>query len=106
MVSNHQDLRSLAEWHGVPFYYLPVSDGRKVEQEKRIMEVFEKTDAELPVLARYMQILTPEACNYFTGRAINIHHSLLPGLRGERAADPCSGAQSAPQRVFEFLHVC
>jgi formyltetrahydrofolate deformylase len=85
VVSNHQELRSLAEWHGVPFYYLPVSEGRKAEQEKRIMDVFEKTDAELLVLARYMQILTPEACGYFTGRAINIHHSFLPGFKGANA---------------------
>jgi formyltetrahydrofolate deformylase len=85
VVSNHQDLRSLAEWHGVPFYYLPVSAGRKAEQEKRIIEAFEKADAELLVLARYMQILTPQACNYFNGRAINIHHSFLPGFKGANA---------------------
>ena len=85
VVSNHQDLRSLAEWHGIPYHYLPIIDGRKADQEKRIIEVFERNDAELLVLARYMQVLTPEACQYFAGRAINIHHSFLPGFKGARA---------------------
>jgi len=85
VVSNHQDMRSLAEWHGVPFHYLPIIDGRKAEQEKRMFELFERSDSELMVLARYMQILTPEACRYFEGRAINIHHSFLPGFKGAKA---------------------
>jgi formyltetrahydrofolate deformylase len=85
VVSNHQDMRSLTEWHGVPYHYLPVIDGRKEEQEQRIIELFEKVDGELLVLARYMQILTPRACEYFAGRAINIHHSFLPGFKGAKA---------------------
>jgi formyltetrahydrofolate deformylase len=85
VASNHQDMRSLAEWHGVPYHYLPIIDGRKSEQERRLIELFEHTEAELLVLARYMQILTPEACRYFDGRAINIHHSFLPGFKGARA---------------------
>jgi formyltetrahydrofolate deformylase len=85
VVSNHQDMRSLVEWHGVPFHYLPIIDGRKREQEERIVEVFERTDSELLVLARYMQVLSAEACKYFEGRAINIHHSFLPGFKGAKA---------------------
>jgi formyltetrahydrofolate deformylase len=85
VVSNHQDMRSLTEWHGIPFHYFPVIDGRKAEQEERITELFEKVDGDLLVLARYMQILTPDACNYFAGRAINIHHSFLPGFKGAKA---------------------
>ena len=85
VVSNHQDLRSLAEWHGVPFHYFPISEGRKVEQEHRILDLLERVDAELLVLARYMQVLTPEACARLEGRAINIHHSFLPGFKGARA---------------------
>ncbi len=85
VVSNHQDMRSLAEWHGVPYHYLPIIDGRKQEQERRLMELFERAGAELLVLARYMQVLTPEACRYFEGRAINIHHSFLPGFKGAKA---------------------
>jgi formyltetrahydrofolate deformylase len=85
VVSNHQDLRSLAEWHGVPYHYLPIIDGRKAEQERRLIELFEKAEAELLVLARYMQILSTDACRYFEGRAINIHHSFLPGFKGAKA---------------------
>ena len=85
VVSNHQDMRSLTEWHGIPFHYLPVIDGRKGEQEQRIMELFEKVDGELLVLARYMQILSNSACGYFAGKAINIHHSFLPGFKGAKA---------------------
>jgi len=85
VVSNHQDMRSLSEWHGVPYHYLPALDGRKTEQEQRIIELFEKVDGELLVLARYMQILTANACEYFAGRAINIHHSFLPGFKGAKA---------------------
>jgi formyltetrahydrofolate deformylase len=85
VVSNHQDMRSLAEWHGVPYHYLPIIDGRKQEQEKRLFELFERVDAELLVLARYMQILSADACRYFDGRAINIHHSFLPGFKGAKA---------------------
>ncbi len=61
VVSNHQDMRSLAEWHGVPYHYLPIIDGRKQEQERRLMELFERVEAEILVLARYMQVLTAEA---------------------------------------------
>lgn len=85
VVSNHQDMRSLAEWHGVQYHYLPIIDGRKAEQEQRLFELFDRVGAELLVLARYMQILTPQACRYFDGRAINIHHSFLPGFKGAKA---------------------
>lgn len=84
VVSNHQDMRSLVEWHGVPFHYLPIVDGRKAEQEGRIRECFERVEGELLVLARYMQILSAECCTYFANRAINIHHSFLPSFKGAR----------------------
>lgn len=85
VVSNHQDMRSLAEWHGVPYYYFPVLDARKGDQERRMIELFDSMDAELLILARYMQILSAPACKHFTGRAINIHHSFLPGFKGAKA---------------------
>lgn len=85
VVSNHQDMRSLTEWHGVPYHYLPILDGRKQDQERRLMDLFEKVDADLLVLARYMQILSDDACSFFQGRAINIHHSFLPGFKGAKA---------------------
>jgi formyltetrahydrofolate deformylase len=85
VVSNHLDMRSLVEWHGLPFHHLPVLEGRKDEQERRVIALFEQLDGELLALARYMQILTPAACDYFRGRAINIHHSFLPGFKGAKA---------------------
>ena len=85
VVSNHQDMRSLAEWHGVEYHYLPVIQGRKSDQEARLSQAFERSGAELLVLARYMQILSADACEHFNGRAINIHHSFLPGFKGARA---------------------
>ena len=85
VVSNHQDMRSLVEWHGVPYHYLPIIDGRRQEQEQRLIELFGNADAELLVLARYMQILSGDACRHFDGRAINIHHSFLPGFKGAKA---------------------
>jgi formyltetrahydrofolate deformylase len=85
VVSNHPDLRGLAEWHGVPFHHLPVIDGRKQAQEEQLRQVFQRSDAQLMVLARYMQIFSPETCRFFDGRAINIHHSFLPGFKGAKA---------------------
>jgi formyltetrahydrofolate deformylase len=84
IVSNHEDQRSLAEWHGVPYHHFPLVNQQKADQERRIIELFESTDSELLVLARYMQILSDDACRYFDGRAINIHHSFLPGFKGAR----------------------
>jgi formyltetrahydrofolate deformylase len=84
VVSNHQDMRSVSEWHGVPFHYIPIVDGRKAEQEERLRARFESSEAELLVLARYMQILSMESCEYFADRAINIHHSFLPSFKGAR----------------------
>lgn len=84
VVSNHQDLRSLVEWHGLPYHYLPLEDGRKSAQEERIIDLFAQQQADLLVLARYMQILSPEACERFAGHCINIHHSFLPGFKGAR----------------------
>jgi formyltetrahydrofolate deformylase len=85
VVSNHRDLRSLVEWHGLPYHYFPVVEGLRAEQERCIIDLFEQLQGELLVLARYMRILSPEACNYFADRAINIHHSFLPGFKGARA---------------------
>jgi len=84
IVSNHDDQRELAEWYELPYFHLPIEPGRKPEQEARILALFEETESELLVLARYMQILTPHACETLAGRAINIHHSFLPGFKGAR----------------------
>ena len=82
IVSNHEDQRALAEWYGLPFYHLPIDSGKKERQEEKLLDLFRKTGAELLVLARYMQILSAEACAALDGRAINIHHSFLPAFMG------------------------
>lgn len=84
VVSNHEDQRRLTEWHGLPFHHLPIEAGRKEEQERRMLDVFAEQRGELLVLARYMQILTGAACRELKDRAINIHHSFLPGFKGAK----------------------
>lgn len=84
IISNHPDLESLAQWHNIPYYHLPITADTKPQQEAQIRELIEQYDAELVVLARYMQVLSSEMCQYLDGRAINIHHSLLPGFKGAR----------------------
>src|SRR6201995_4595426 len=83
VLSNHDDQRGLAEFYAVPFESHPVtSPGQKLAFEDRVLEVVEEHDIELVVLARYMQILSPELCAALAGRIINIHHSFLPGFKG------------------------
>ena len=83
VMSNHPDLGGLAEFYDVPFESHPVtSAGQKLSFEDRVLEVVEQHAIELVVLARYMQILSPELCAALSGRVINIHHSFLPGFKG------------------------
>ncbi|WP_309620467.1 formyltetrahydrofolate deformylase [Salinibacterium sp.] len=83
VLSNHHDLASLAAFYDVPFEAHPVtSPGRKLAFEQRVLEVVDEHDIELVVLARYMQILSPDLCAALGGRVINIHHSFLPGFKG------------------------
>ena len=84
VVSNHETLRGLAEWHGVPFHHLPVSKDNRAAQEGAILSLFRDSGAELLVLARYMQVLTPELVGALAGRCINIHHSFLPSFKGAK----------------------
>lgn len=84
IVSNHPDLAPLAEAAGVPFHHLPVSNANRTEQEAVLLELIDTTGADLVVLARYMQILSPALCTALAGRAINIHHSFLPGFKGAK----------------------
>jgi formyltetrahydrofolate deformylase len=83
VLSNHGTLAGLAEFYGVPFETHPVTTpGQKLAFEDRILDAVEQHDIELVVLARYMQILSPELCERLQGRIINIHHSFLPGFKG------------------------
>ncbi|GAB7527956.1 formyltetrahydrofolate deformylase [Pseudomonas sp. 3A(2025)] len=84
IVSNHLDLRPMAEREGIRFVYLPVTPETKAAQEAELMSIVEQTGTDLVVLARYMQILSDDLCHKLAGRAINIHHSFLPGFKGAR----------------------
>ena len=84
IVSNHLDLRPMAEREGIRFIYLPVSKDNKAAQEAELMKIVDDTRTELVVLARYMQILSDDLCRQLSGRAINIHHSFLPGFKGAK----------------------
>ena len=98
VLSNHPDLGELASFYGVPFESHPVvSPGQKLAFEQRILEVVEEHDIELVVLARYMQILSPELCEALAGRGINIHHSFLPGFKG---ANPYKQAHARGVKII------
>lgn len=84
VISNHMDLRSIVEREGIRFVCLPVDKSNKAEQEERMLEIVAETQAELVVLARYMQVLSDNACRRLAGMCINIHHSFLPGFKGAR----------------------
>jgi formyltetrahydrofolate deformylase len=84
IVSNHEDFRSLAEWHGIPFHHVPVTRDTKPAAEAELRRLVQSYSADTIALARYMQILSSELCAEFPGRIINIHHSLLPSFRGAK----------------------
>lgn len=84
VISNHDDLREAVESFGVPFHHVPVSKDQKKESENKILELLEG-NADLVILARYMQILTPRLIESYPNKIINIHHSFLPAFVG---ADP------------------
>ena len=84
VVSNHDDFAALADSYGVPFHHLPVNAPNKAAQEQQIIALLERERIDLVVLARYMQILSPELCDALAGRAINIHHSFLPSFKGAK----------------------
>lgn len=84
VLSNHEEMRELTQWYGLPYHHLPVSKDNKQQQEQQILQLFEDTNADLLVLARYMQILSDELCRQLSGKAINIHHSFLPGFKGAK----------------------
>lgn len=84
VVSNHKDLRPMAEREGIRFVHLPVTKDNKAEQEAALLDIMQETQTDLVVLARYMQILSDSLCKQLHGRAINIHHSFLPGFKGAK----------------------
>lgn len=82
IISNHHDFKDIADWHGIPFHCLPVTKETKKQQERSILDIIEREQTDLVVLARYMQVLSPELCDILSGRCINIHHSFLPSFKG------------------------
>ncbi len=84
VISNHEILRPVAESFGLPFLYLPVEADQRAAQENRLTQALDECGAELIVLARYMQILSPAFVERYPSRIINIHHSFLPAFVGAR----------------------
>jgi formyltetrahydrofolate deformylase len=88
IVSNHTTFAALAQSYGIPFHHLPLApgsdDAARRTQEREIETLIGRERIELVVLARYMQILSPQLCELLKGRAINIHHSFLPSFKGAR----------------------
>jgi formyltetrahydrofolate deformylase len=86
VISNHEDLRSFVEWHGIAFHYVPVpSDAAlKAAAFDAMEKITVDEHADVLVLARYMQIIPPSLCARYSGRIINIHHSFLPSFAGSR----------------------
>ena len=84
IVSNHEDFRDLAQWHGVPFHHVPVTRDTKPAAEAELRRLVTHYEADTIALARYMQILSAGLCADFPGRIINIHHSLLPSFKGAK----------------------
>lgn len=85
IVSNHpREAIHFTDIGDLPFYHLPITRESKAEQEAEVRAIADACDAELVVLARYMQILSDEQAAHFSGRCINIHHSFLPGFKGAK----------------------
>jgi len=82
IVSNHNTLKpAFAHWN-LPWFHVPVTAATKADAEARLFSIVRETQSDLVVLARYMQVLSENACRHLEGRVINIHHSFLPGFKG------------------------
>jgi formyltetrahydrofolate deformylase len=82
IVSNHPDCADIAHRYDIPFVHLPVTTDSRAEAERSLLELVEEHSIDFIVLARYMQILSPDVCETMNGKIINIHHSFLPGFEG------------------------
>ena len=82
VIANHDNLRGMVEWHGIPFHHIPVEKGNKAPHFQAVDKLLHQYDAGTIVLARYMQILPAEICERYNGQVINIHHSFLPSFIG------------------------
>jgi formyltetrahydrofolate deformylase len=84
VVSNHTSCAPVAERYGIPYFHIPVTPVTKDAAEAQLMDLVEQHQIDFIVLARYMQVLSPTTCQALAGRAINIHHSFLPGFSGAK----------------------
>lgn len=84
IISNHEDLRPVAERFGIPYHCLPITPENKLEQEAKQIALLQEHDIDFVVLARYMQILSPSFIDHYPERIINIHHSFLPAFAGAK----------------------
>ncbi len=84
VISNHKDMEKLVQWFDIPFHHIPVNAENRNEQEAKVLDMIKQHNIDLTVLARYMQVLTPNIVSKIYGRAINIHHSFLPGFKGAK----------------------
>ena len=84
VISNHDDLRRMVEWHDIPFHHVPVNPDDKETAFAKVTKLVDDYQTDLVVLARYMQILPSQLCQQYTGRVINIHHSFLPSFAGAK----------------------
>jgi formyltetrahydrofolate deformylase len=84
VISNHEDARDLADFYNVPFHYIPVSADRKIAAEEEQISLLTESSVELMVLARYMQVLSPDFVAHFPQQSINVHHSFLPAFVGAK----------------------
>jgi formyltetrahydrofolate deformylase len=84
VIANHETFRQFVEWHGIPFYHVPVTPDAKQAAYTEVAHLFESIQGDVMVLARYMQILPPELCDRYAGQIINIHHSFLPSFVGAK----------------------
>jgi len=104
VVSNHDDCRGIVEWYGLPYFHYPVTRETKPAQEAQILRLMDGQNVDLLVLARYMQILSGDMCTDLWGRAINIHHSFLPGFQGRQALS--SGLRSGRESYRRYRSLC
>lgn len=84
VISNHTNTEKMVKWYDIPFMHLPVDNSNREQQEATILDLINEHNIDLTVLARYMQVLTPNLVEKIYGKAINIHHSFLPGFKGAK----------------------
>ena len=84
VISNHDTFKGFVEWHGIPFHHIPVTPDNKPQAYAEVQRIFEEVGGDTMVLARYMQILSPDLCAKYPGQILNIHHSFLPSFVGAK----------------------